>query len=261
VLATVGSIYIYGWKMDVFESVCITILVGFSIDYTVHLGIAYVEHGEAAGRIADRRAATQHAVSHLGVSVSAGAASTAGACLFLFPALLLFLPKFGQFMLTAVVAAFLYAMCGFTALLAVLGPVGEQGRLHLGALRALTGRICTPCSKIEKIELVAAPAPSLDDATALTAATGAVRLAEDAGKALPRSRHSPRLPCLGAFLLVCAALLGGAVGLQALSNVAGDSAAPDSGVPAHHMPALAELAEGWNEMAPVTLNPNPNPNP
>ena len=96
---------------------------------------------------------------------------------------------------------------------------------------------------------------------ALDAATGAVRLAEDAGKALPRSRHSPRLPCLGAFLLVCAALLGGAVGLQALSNVAGDSAAPDSGVPAHHMPALAELAEGWNEMAPVTLNPNPNPNP
>ena len=72
-LATVGSIYIYGWKMDIFESVCITILVGFSIDYTVHLGIAYVEHGEAAGRIADRRAATQRAVSHLGVSVTAGA--------------------------------------------------------------------------------------------------------------------------------------------------------------------------------------------
>ena len=162
----------------------------------------------------------------------------------------------------AVVAAFLYAICVFTALLAVLGPVGEQGRLHLGALRALTGRVRTPCSTIERIELVAAsavapaPAPSLGDATAPTAATGAVRLAEDAGKVgnqqgnhLPR--RSPRLPCLGAFLLVCAALLGGAVGLQALSNVAGDSAAPDSGVPAYHMPAFAELAEGWNEMAPV----------
>merc|ERR1719146_292268 len=59
-----------------------------------------------------------------------------GIFLSIFPALLLFLPKFGQFMLTAVVAAFLYAMCVFTALLAVLGPVGEQGRLHLGALRA-----------------------------------------------------------------------------------------------------------------------------
>ena len=140
----------------------------------------------------------------------------------------------------------------------MLGPVGEQGRLHLGALRALTGRVRTPCPSIEKIELVAAsavapaPAPSLGDATAPTAATGAVRLAEDAGKV---GNHPPRrvpsLPCLGAFLFVCAALLGSAVGLQALSNVAGDSAAPDSGVPAYHMPAFAELAEGWNEMAPV----------
>ena len=77
-------------------------------------------------------------------------------------------------------------------------------------------------------------------------------MAEDAGKVgSHQPRRSPRLPCLGAFLLVCAALLGGAVGLQALSNVAGDSAAPDSGVPAYHMPAFAELAEGWNEMAPV----------
>ena len=140
----------------------------------------------------------------------------------------------------------------------MLGPVGEQGRLHLGALRALTGRVRSPCPNLERIELVAAsavapaPAPSLGDATAPTAATGTVRLAEDAGKGGNHPpRRSPRLPCLGAFLLVCAVLLGGAVGLQALSSVAADSAAPDSGVPAYHMPAFAELAEGWNEMAPV----------
>jgi hypothetical protein len=253
VLATMGSMYIYGWKMDVFESICITILVGVSIDYTAHLGIAYVEHGEAAGRITDRRAATQYALSRLGVSVTAGAASTAGACLFLFPPLILFLPKFGQFMCTAVVAAFLYAMCVFTALLAVLGPVGEQGRLHLGAVRALTGRIAASAPSLEMISKWTTPITSkeLDDATAPTVATGAVSLAKDAGKACQRPRCSPRLPCLKVFLLVCVALLGGAVGLQALSNVAGDSLAPDSGVPAYHMPAFAELAEGWNEMAPV----------
>ena len=83
------------------------------------------------------------AISTLGISVTAGAASTAGACLFLFPATILFLPKFGQFMVTAVVAALLYAMCAFIALLAVVGPVEDQGNVSFACLASLLLRCST----------------------------------------------------------------------------------------------------------------------
>ena len=91
---------------------------------TVHIGVAYVDH---RGQATDRAARTLRAISTLGVSVTAGAASTAGACIFLFPATILFLPKFGAFMFTAVAVAFVYALCGFSALLATFGPIGPVG--------------------------------------------------------------------------------------------------------------------------------------
>jgi hypothetical protein len=251
VVAVVGCIYIYGWKMDTFEAVCITILVGFSIDYTVHLGVAYVGHGPEGGSITDRRAATQHAVATLGISVTAGAASTAGACLFLFPALILFLPKFGQFMCTAVVAAFLYAMCAFTALLAVIGPVGEQGHLSIDAVRVLVGRGSNAASK-DTSTFQMSGLPSLDGAKASEPTADAADPAVDSGEARQRPARSSTLPCLAVFVLVCATLLGGAFGLQALNDAGADSTGrTDSGVPAYSMPTFAELAEGWNEMAPV----------
>ena len=120
------------------QAVCITILVGFSVDYTVHIAVAYVDHRGAAS---DRAARTLRAISTLGISVTAGAASTAGACLFLFPATILFLPKFGQFMVSAVATAFLFAMVAFSALLATFGPVDAQG--HLSCLDWL-GMIAHP---------------------------------------------------------------------------------------------------------------------
>ena len=107
------------------------------VDYTVHLGIAYNDHA-AFGDAGDRRARAVRAVSTLGISVCAGAASTAGACLFLFPATILFLPKFGQFMTSAVATAFVYALGFFAALLALVGPVDAQG--DLTRVRSLLSR-------------------------------------------------------------------------------------------------------------------------
>ena len=55
VFAAVGTIALYGWELGIFEATCVTILVGFSVDYTVHLAVAY---NAAAG---DRTARTLEA--------------------------------------------------------------------------------------------------------------------------------------------------------------------------------------------------------
>ena len=113
----------------------------FPHPHQVHLGVAYIDCQEVSR--SDRKARAMRAISTLGISVTAGAASTAGACLFLFPATILFLPKFGQFMVTAVVAALLYAMCAFIALLTVVGPIDNQGNVSFACLASLFSRCST----------------------------------------------------------------------------------------------------------------------
>jgi predicted RND superfamily exporter protein len=37
VVAVVGTMVMIGWTLGVIESICITIVVGLSVDYTIHL--------------------------------------------------------------------------------------------------------------------------------------------------------------------------------------------------------------------------------
>lgn len=219
VSTVVGLVNVYGWKMDTFEAVCITILVGFSVDYTVHLGIAYNDHA-AFGDAGDRRARAVRAVSTLGISVCAGAASTAGACLFLFPATILFLPKFGQFMTSAVATAFVYALGFFAALLALVGPVDAQG--DLTRVRSLLSRA-----------------------------------RKSAAPRSPRRATAPCCPpaaCAAGFAVAVLLLLGVALLLQLLPEgaaVVSDGAALPP-ADEYRMPPLDDLEEGvWEEMRPA----------
>merc|ERR1711918_336667 len=54
VLASVlGSMVALGWELGTIESICLTILAGFSVDYVVHLAHAYVnaEKSERSERV------------------------------------------------------------------------------------------------------------------------------------------------------------------------------------------------------------------
>lgn len=67
--------------MDIPESVAGVILIGFSVDYCVHLAHAYMESGATS-----RQERVQDAVTCMGISITAGAATTFMAGVFLFGA-------------------------------------------------------------------------------------------------------------------------------------------------------------------------------
>merc|ERR1711959_157931 len=51
VLASVlGTMVGLGWQLGTIESICLTILAGFSVDYVVHLAHAFVHAGEEKAR-------------------------------------------------------------------------------------------------------------------------------------------------------------------------------------------------------------------
>ena len=254
VVTVVGLVHIYGWKMDTFEAVCITILVGFSVDYIVHLAVAYVDHRDIPP--ADREARTLRAMSTLGISVTAGAASTAGACLFLFPATITFLPKFGAFMVTAVSVAFLFSMGAFSALLVTFGPTGGGDRSGDGGKDTLTS--------MDGLALASASTTSslpdnIGSGGGGDGGGGDGRGGDGGGGGSTggggrggKAGGDLRVPawCTGAFAALMFGLLGGAVALQYIPQVppaSNRSSFNDS----YRMPSFDELSAGdWEEMRP-----------
>merc|ERR1711975_3780 len=80
VLASVlGAMVALGWELGTIESICLTILAGFAVDYVVHLAHAYM-HAKSPAR--DARA--QEALNEMGVSVLSGMVTSVLASLPLF---------------------------------------------------------------------------------------------------------------------------------------------------------------------------------
>ena len=122
--------------MDTFEAVCITILVGFSVDYTVHLGIAYNDHaafGDAA-TVARAPSAPSPPSAFLfapaprrrRARASSSSRPRSSSC-----------PSSASSDVR-VATAFVYALGFFAALLALVGPVDAQG--DLTRVRSLLSR-------------------------------------------------------------------------------------------------------------------------
>ena len=124
VTIVLGFIQMAGWGLGTLESVLIVIVIGFSVDYTVHLADSY---GASSGLT--REAKVADALTHTGASVLSGAISTLGASLPLFGAQIIFFFKFGVFIFITIGLSLLFSLGFFAAALSVAGPLGDAGAL------------------------------------------------------------------------------------------------------------------------------------
>ena len=119
-----GIMQLMGWQFGVSESVAIVIVIGFSVDYVVHLANAYLEcpSGKRTERIS-------FALLTMGISVVSGAITTllAGICL-TFPEITFFF-KMGILIVTTICFSLAWSMLFFIALLAQFGPTFETGKI------------------------------------------------------------------------------------------------------------------------------------
>ncbi|KAJ8602620.1 hypothetical protein CTAYLR_010198 [Chrysophaeum taylorii] len=119
-----GFIHIVGWGLGPLESILIVIVVGFSVDYTVHLADSFMN-----SRSMTRKAKLRDALVHTGSSVLSGAISTLGASIPMFGAKIIFFQKFGAFVFMTIGLSLLYSLGFFCALLFHIGPLGKSGAL------------------------------------------------------------------------------------------------------------------------------------
>merc|ERR1712193_315210 len=136
VLASVlGAMVALGWELGTIESICLTILAGFSVDYVVHLAHAFV-HAEKK----ERSDKVRSAFDEIGVSVLAGMLTSASAAVALMICQLQFFYKFGVFLMLTVSVSWIWANVGFMGSMALFGP-DDSTPLWLQVPASMTSRI------------------------------------------------------------------------------------------------------------------------
>jgi len=126
VLSVTATMTFRGWNLGVSESICVVIVVGFSVDYVVHLGNSYVE---AQNHHGTRKDAIQHALREMGISILGGGITTFGSSLFLWGAVSQFFEKFAWLMEMTVFFSLIWSLAFFSAICSICGPENNQGSI------------------------------------------------------------------------------------------------------------------------------------
>jgi len=120
----VGLMVLLGWQMGVSESIAMVIIIGFSVDYVVHLAAHYVHSAKKT-----RLERASESIRDMGISIFSGAITTFGSSIFLYTCQVKFFVKFATIMASTVVLSLIYAFLFFLALAHALGPEYNQGSI------------------------------------------------------------------------------------------------------------------------------------
>merc|ERR1712072_846866 len=120
VVTLLGFLFgIMGFTFGAIEAVGVTIFVGMSVDYCLHLA-----HGYHHSSHSTRREKIQDALTHLGVSIVMGAITTGGAAIFLFFCYLYLFYQLGMMMFFNTMFALYFSLVFLSAMLVAAGPNG-----------------------------------------------------------------------------------------------------------------------------------------
>ena len=108
--------------MGVAESIGTIMVIGFSVDYVVHLAAHYI-HSATFTRFQRSR----EAIGEMGISIFSGAMTTIGCGSFLFGGQMNVFQKFAFILTTTCAIAIVYSLVYFIALSHGFGPEGRSG--------------------------------------------------------------------------------------------------------------------------------------
>uniref|UniRef100_A0A673AVI6 Dispatched RND transporter family member 3 n=1 Tax=Sphaeramia orbicularis TaxID=375764 RepID=A0A673AVI6_9TELE len=118
----VAVMYWLGWEMGAVEAISLSILVGSSVDYCLHLVEGYLLAGETLEPEAKRQRRTVEAVNHVGVAIVSSAVTTVISTVPLFFCVIVPFAKFGQIVAINTAVSILFTLTVTVAMLACLAP-------------------------------------------------------------------------------------------------------------------------------------------
>lgn len=127
-VSTVGTLVLLGWELGIMESVTVAIAVGLSVDFTVHLGVAY-----RLCKKPGRRDRTLFALNHMGPAITMAALTTFVAGTVMMPATILTYYQLGVFLMLIMMYSWVFANFFFLPICAIMGPQYRFAQISLPA--------------------------------------------------------------------------------------------------------------------------------
>ena len=141
VASVLGTVYLIGWNLGIKESVAGVVVIGFSVDYTIHLGHMF-DVARSQG-LTTRQEKFAYSIRKMGETVLAGAITTAGSTVFLLACQLTFFTAMGTLIILTVAYSLGYSLLFFMPLLRIMGPEGRVGDI----CHFLRGLKCACCRR------------------------------------------------------------------------------------------------------------------
>ena len=141
IICVLGVMRMNDWEFGIIESVSCVILIGFSVDYVVHLAANYCE-----APFYDRHKRIQESLKQIGISILGGAITTLLAGLALFFCSVSFFKQFAILITSSIMYSLAFSLIFFTSLCHLLGPQGTFGNL-----KPIIMRVKDKCSPKKKI--------------------------------------------------------------------------------------------------------------
>ncbi len=124
ILCMLGFFVLVGWTIGAVEAISLSIIVGLSVDYTLHLGHSYNHVPKK-----DRYGKTRVSLAEIGSSVLAGAITTAGAMIPLFFCIIQVFVVIGVIVSVTIGLSIYFSLGLFSAILTAIGPEGRSGKI------------------------------------------------------------------------------------------------------------------------------------
>ena len=124
ILVTLAALVLLGWRLNVLESVTVSVAIGLAVDLTLHYGVAYRLSPEG-----EREAAVTWAIGRLGSPVFMAAATSLAAGVAMLPANVLAYVHIGTFLTVITSVSYVYATLFYLPLLRMFGPESGCGQL------------------------------------------------------------------------------------------------------------------------------------
>jgi hypothetical protein len=121
IFVTMAILVLLGWKLNILESVAITLAIGLSVDFTLHYGVMY-RQAAASSNPQDKDASVVYSITNMGGPVTMAAFTTLLSGICLLPSRLLAYIQIGTFIMVVMVTSWVFATFFFQAVLRILGP-------------------------------------------------------------------------------------------------------------------------------------------
>ena len=145
---------VLGYTFGAIEAVGVTIFVGMSVDYALHMA-----HGYHSAHGSNRFEKVRDALTHLGISIIGGAVTTAGAAVFLFFCHMYLFIQLGTMMFMNTILALFFSLIFLSCMLMVGGPMTHMCDVY-ACLGAVKSKICGCAKKNKKVGTTMVVTPS-----------------------------------------------------------------------------------------------------